>query len=276
MSFSRFLQSPIFILAGFALLSACDANRDSQPAEAGLEATAEAFDPSPVIKPNEPPLDTTHPNSVQPETTLTIRGKGDVTGRPDLAILTLGVEQSATTAGDAMALNREAMNGVFESLKARGIEDRDMQTSNFSLQPVYDYSRRDDGQGPRLTGYRAANSLTVRIRDLNALGETMDSLIQAGGNTFSGLRFAMSDPREARNEARRKAIRDAISKAELYAAEAGYTVARIVTLSEISADSGPRPITAMARSLERSEPTPIASGEVQYDVEVKVEFELRK
>ena len=173
-----------------------------------------------------------------------------------------------------MSANATAMNGVFDALAAANVDRSDMQTSNFSLQPQYDYSSRSNGQ-PRLTGYQASNQLSVRVRELDTLGETMDALVSAGGNTFSGLSFALEDDRAAKNAARDIAMKEAISRAELYAAASGYEVARVVTISE-SGGFSPQPMAMMAeaRSMDRS--TPIASGEVGYSVTVNVTFELRK
>ena len=113
------------------------------------------------------------------------------------------------------------------------------------------------------------------MRDLDNLGETMDALVSAGGNTFSGLHFALEDDRAAKNAARDIAMKEAIARAELYAAASGYEVARVVTISE-SGGYSPQPMAMMAeaRSMDRS--TPVASGEVGYSVTVNVTFELRK
>ena len=97
--------------------------------------------------------------------------------------------------------------------------------------------------------------------------------MSAGGNTFSSLRFALEDDRAAKNAARDIAMKEAISRAELYAAASGYEVARLVTISE-SGGYNPQPMAMMARSSESS--TPIATGEVGYSVSVNVTFELRK
>ncbi|MEP1144734.1 MAG: SIMPL domain-containing protein [Henriciella sp.] len=231
--------------------------------------------PAPTVTPNAEPLATTHPNSIQPETTLSISAEGSVNREPDIAFLNTGVQTQGETAQAAMSANATAMNGVFDALDAANIDRSDMQTSNFSLQPQYDYSNRQSGQPPRLTGYQASNQLTVRVRDLDTLGETMDALVGAGGNTFSGLNFALEDDRAAKNAARDIAMKEAITRAELYAAASGYEVARVVTISE-SAGYSPQPMAMMAeaRSVDRS--TPIASGEVGYSVTVNVTFELRQ
>jgi uncharacterized protein len=174
-----------------------------------------------------------------------------------------------------MQANATAMNGVFEALGAANIDDSDMQTSNFSLQPQYDYSSRQQGQPPRLTGYQASNQLTVKVRDLDSLGETMDALIAAGGNTFNGLSFALDDDRAAKDAARQLAMNEAITRAELYASASGYEVARVVTISE-SGGFQPQPMARMAEARSVDGSTPIASGEVNYSVTVNVTFELRK
>lgn len=231
--------------------------------------------PEPTVTPNADPIATTHPNSIQPETTLSISAEGSVNREPDIAFLNAGVQTQGETAQAAMSANSAAMNGVFDALAAADVDRSDMQTSNFSLQPQYDYSNRQSGEPPRLTGYQASNQLTVRVRDLDNLGETMDALVTAGGNTFSGLNFALEDDRAAKNAARDIAMKEAIARAELYAAASGYEVARVVTISE-SGGFSPQPMAMMAeaRSMDRS--TPIASGEVGYSVTVNVTFELRK
>ena len=263
--------------SGFAVvaLAACG-NGTSENGEAAPEPieTIIASAPQPTVTPNADPIETTHPNSIQPETTLSISASGSVNREPDIAFLNAGVQTQGKTAQEAMTANSAAMNGVFDALAAADIDRRDMQTSNFSLQPQYDYSNRENGQ-PRLTGYQASNQLSVKVRDLDNLGETMDALVSAGGNTFSGLNFALEDDRAAKNAARDLAMKEAISRAELYAAASGYEVARVVTISE-SGGMRPQPMAMMAeaRSLDRS--TPIASGEVGYSITVNVTFELRK
>lgn len=270
---------PALMLTGLSLigLAACGGGESGEaPTVTEEPATIEvASVPTPTVTPNADPIETTHPNSIQPETTLSISAQGSVQREPDIAFITTGVQTQGETAQTAMSANATAMNGVFDALAAADVDRKDMQTSNFSLQPQYDYSNRQSGQPPRLTGYQATNQLSVRVRDLDKLGETMDALVDAGGNTFSGLRFALEDDRAAKNAARDLAMRDAISRAELYAAASGYEVARVVTISE-SAGLHPQPMAMMAEARSMDRATPIASGEVGYSVTVNVTFELRK
>ncbi|MEO1305219.1 MAG: SIMPL domain-containing protein [Pseudomonadota bacterium] len=273
MRYSKTLSLRTGLIASSVLvLAACGGQTAT---ESATETATSDVVPTPTVTPNAEPIATTHPNSIQPETTLSLSAEGSVMREPDMAFINAGVQTQGETAQAAMSANATAMNGVFDALAAANIERSDMQTSNFSLQPQYDYSNRQSGQPPRLTGYQASNQLTVRVRDLDALGETMDALVNAGGNTFSGLRFALEDDRAAKNAARDIAMKDAIARAELYAAASGYEVARVVTISE-SGGFSPQPMAMMAeaRSMDRS--TPVASGEVGYSVTVNVTFELRQ
>ncbi|MEM5516731.1 SIMPL domain-containing protein [Henriciella sp. AS95] len=228
-----------------------------------------------VNVPGEAPIPSSHPNSIQPETTLQISASGEVSRAPDIATITAGVQTEAKTASEAMSQNASRMDGVYSALQTAGVANRDMQTSNLSLQPSYDYSNRD-GSPPRVTGYTASNQLTVKVRDLDNLGTTMDAIVTQGGNTISGLQFGLDDPSEARDEARRQAIQKAVQRANLYAEATGYRVARIVTISE-SSGGGYQPMPMMSVRAESAEDsTQVSGGEVGYSVNVNVTFELRK
>ena len=117
----------------------------------------------------------------------------------------------------------------------------------------------------------------MKVRDLDKLGATMDSLVSAGGNTFSGISFALDNDDEVRAEARRLAMEEALAKANLYAGAAGLRVARIVTISE-GGDYSPQPMAMMAMRSEKAmdSSTPISGGEVGYTARVILRFELVK
>jgi len=254
------LAGPLAALCVLAVPVACAQSAQTQPLS------------------NERPM-TAHPNSIQPETTLAINATGEVMAEPDIAFISTGVQSEARTAEAAMAENRAAMNGVFEALRAAGLEDRDIQTSNFSLSPVYDYVEREDGRGNEqvLRGYRVSNQVTAKVSDLSTLGETLDAVVTSGGNTFNGIRFALDDDTGVRNEARRRAMAEAMARAELYADAAGYRVARIVSINEYESRGGPQPMMemAMARSMA-DQSTPVSGGEVGYTIQVNVTFELAR
>lgn len=212
-------------------------------------------------------------SSIQPETTITLMGRGSIEQSPDVVMINVGVQVEARTAAEAMAQQAANMNGVFAAVKAAGIVDRDMQTGNMSLNPVYEYP---NNARPRLTGYQASNSITVKVRKLDTLGKTLDAVVKGGGNTINGISFLVDQPDKFQNEARVEAIKDAAAKAELYAKAVGYKVKRIVTISEQGFyPQPPMPVTMRMQDMA-AEATPIAAGEVSLVQTVNVVFELTK
>jgi uncharacterized protein YggE len=222
-------------------------------------------------------------NSIQPETTLTINAEAKINVAPDIAYISAGVTEERATASEAMAAQAAAMNGVFSALEKAGIAAKDMQTSGLSLYPRYDYLEVTQRDGSvrgeqKLAGYVASNNITARVRKLDTLGATIDSLVKAGGNTFSGVTFALDNDKDLKNQARTQAMKEALAKADLYANAAGLKVARIVTISE-GYEYSPQPVM-MARAemamMDASAPTPVAAGEVGVTASVSVLFELVK
>lgn len=213
-------------------------------------------------------------SSIQPETTISLNGRGSVEHAPDQAVITLGVEVEGETAAAAMADQSKKMNAVFAAVKAAGVADRDMQTSNLSLNAVYDYP---NNQRPKLRGYQASNQIAIKVRDLSKLGATLDAVVKAGGNTINGVGFGIDRPEPFQSEARIAAIKDAAAKADEYAKAVGYKVKRIVTVSEIENYYQP-PMPMMARQAMdmAAAPTPVAGGEVSLTAQVSVTFELTK
>jgi uncharacterized protein len=224
-----------------------------------------------------PPMNGMHvmppASAIQPETTINLTGIGKVDHAPDTAIISVGVQIEAKTAADAMAQQASAMNGVFAAIKAAGIADRDMQTGNLSLNPVYEYPAN---ARPRLTGYQASNQLMIKVRKLDTLGKTLDAVVKAGGNTINGVTFSVDQPEKFQNDARIEAIKDAAAKAELYAKAVGYKVKRIVTISEVDYSPQPMPMVQMRMQDMAAEATPIAAGEVSLQQTVNVLFELTR
>lgn len=212
-------------------------------------------------------------SSIQPETTITLNGRGSVEHAPDIAMITVGVSVDAETASAAMSQQTTKMNGVFAAVKAAGIADRDMQTSNLSLNPIYDYP---PNQQPKMRGYNASNQISIKVRDLKNLGKTLDAVVKGGGNTIHGISFSIDKPESYQNEARVAAIKDAAAKAELYAQAVGYKVKRIVTVSENEYYPQPVPMLARMQVADAAESTPVAAGEVSLTQTVSVTFELTK
>jgi hypothetical protein len=208
-----------------------------------------------------------------PERTFTVSGHGEARAAPDIAMVSAGVRTQAATAKAALQANTAAMSGVFKSMKALGIADRDMQTSNFSVSPVYEPYR--DGQtGPqKVIGYQVFNQVTVTIRELARLGEALDTFVSAGSNELAGVSFSIDKPDPLQDEARVAAIKDAMHKADLMTRAAGVKLGRLMTMSE-SGGVRPMPAAPMAMRAEKAS-VPIAAGEQQLDADVTLTYEIQ-
>ena len=205
---------------------------------------------------------------------LTVGGQGQATTQPDLATIGLGVSTRAASAAEAMAKNAEAQAKVIETLKTAGIEARDIQTSALNLAPVMDYA--DNGQPPKLTGYAAQNSVTVRMRDIAGLGALLDKLIASGSNELGGISFSREDMTATENEARVKAVADARRRAEIMAEAAGMKLGPLVALSDVPMDAGPMPMPRMAMAADaKMGGAPIEAGELTVTTNVTAVYALR-
>lgn len=162
--------------------------------------------------------------------TIAIEAEGKVTGTPDIAQVQLGFEITKPDVVTAQRESTEKMNAFLAALKDKGIESKDIKTTNYSIYPDYDYS---DG-GRQLLGYRISQNMEVKIRDLGKISEIIGLAGQMGLNQVSGLTFTIDDVEALRDDARAKAIRRAQEKAAGIAEMMGLEVGRAVGFYESS------------------------------------------
>lgn len=215
-------------------------------------------------------------------TLLTLSAEGKSTRVPDLAVFSAGVTTQAKTAGEALTRNAAQMNAVIAALKKAGIAERDVQTSNLSVNPVYGQPRRQpDGsiepQEPVIVGYQATNQVSVRQRKVDQYGKVIDTLVEAGANQVNGPSFQLENPATALDEARIEAMKTARARADLYARAAGLRVVRVLTISENGGWSPPQPMVMFERASAKpmaAAPSPVSAGELEMGVTVNVTYEL--
>jgi uncharacterized protein YggE len=200
--------------------------------------------------------------------TISVTGTGTVEVAPDMATLMIGVTTQAPTAAEALAANSKATDAVIARLTASGIEARDMQTSNLSINPNW---TGYDSSTPTISGYVASNMLTVRVRALDTTGAVLDAAVADGANTLNGMTFGLADPEPAYNEARKEAVADARAKAELLALAAGVKLGPVLSISDAGAMTDPAP---MYRDAVSASPVPVVGGELGLIANVSVTFEI--
>jgi uncharacterized protein YggE len=241
-------------------------------------AAALAAFAAPVMAQITTPVSTIAPG----HTVLTLTAEGSTTGEPDLALFSAGVTTQGDTASAALAENSTRMTRVVAALKRAGIAERDIQTSNLNLNPIYAPPRRlPDGsvedQGQKIIGYQVSNTVSVKQRKLADYGKVVDALVSAGANQVNGPNFMLSKPEASLNSARTAAIKSARERAQLYAQAAGLRVVGILSINE-SGGFAPQAVMfrrgAMDSAMAAPPPAPIMGGELETNVNVTVQFEL--
>lgn len=205
-------------------------------------------------------------------TRLDVVATGEVRRVPDIATINAGVVTQAPTASDAIRQNAARMGSVRNALRRAGIADRDIQTSQISLNPEYRYG---ENQPPRLVGYQASNQVSVRFRDIAKTGEILDALVGEGANQINGPSLSIDRPEAALDEARTLAVANARSRAELYARTLGMRIKRVLSVSEPGIiHMPPVPVMRMEAAGAQDASTRIDPGEQTLTVNLTVSFEL--
>lgn len=203
--------------------------------------------------------------------TISIQGQGKVYTKPDIAIVDLSVVTEGRNIKDVQDRNTKKMNGVIEFLKGFEIEDKDIKTINYNIYPRYNYENRAI---PQIIGYEITQTLEVKIRNLEKIGEILDKSVGAGINQVSSLRFWVDKDEDLKAEARKLAIEDAKKKAEILASNLGIKLVKIAGFSE---DTGyyPIPIYKEAIGMGGGGTVPdIQTGENEIIVNVNLIYEI--
>ena len=210
------------------------------------------------------------------EPVIRVSGEGEASIAPDMALLSLAVVRNAKTADAALAANNAAMKEVLGSLRTNGIADRDVQTSDFSIQPQYRQQEPKNGvmPAPEVVGYEVSNMVSVKVRDLPKLGGLIDSSVKLGVNQGGQISFTNDKPDAVLSDARKAAVADALARAKTLSEAAGVKLGRVIEIAEGSAMVAPPPVMRMSMAKERSDAVPVASGENSYNVTVNVTFAI--
>ena len=206
---------------------------------------------------------------------ISLTGHGEVRAIPDLAIVTMGVLSSAETARQALDANTKAMTELMSSLKASNIESKDIATSNFSVNPRYDYGR-NDGQPPKVTAFDVSNSVSVTLHKIDGVGDLLDKAVSSGSNQINGVTFSVANPQAAMDEARKAAVIDAKRKADLYAAATSVSLGNVLSISEGAPYQPPQPMMMQAKAMSSDDAAvPISQGEQVIAVDVNMMWEIK-
>jgi uncharacterized protein YggE len=203
--------------------------------------------------------------------TFSVSGEGKEVVVPNIAEIRIGVISEGLDLTTLQKENSEKMNRIINFLKEKGIDEKDIQTENYSVDPKYDYSKSPY----RIVGYTISQDLKVKVRDLSKIGEILSEAVNYGANNVSGPNFTVDDKEVYLEKAREKAIKDAKEKAEKIAKSAGFKLGKIVGIQE----SGPSelyPVMLEEKTVAKEIPQPqIQPGSQEIKIQINITFEIK-
>ncbi len=215
--------------------------------------------------------DTTSPEKIP---AIRVRGEGKVVAEPDQAVISFGVQSDEKSMEKAYRENTAKMNAMIDSVKKAGIEPRDIQTSAFSVHPVYTHD--DRGRPLKPSGFTVSQQLTVTVRNLDKAGPLIDEIMAGGANRFQGIQFDSSRREALLKEAKAKAARDAKENAALLADSLGVGLGRILDVTDdMPVQPYPmREVRMMAMSADMGGGMQVEAGSLEFTASCHVEFEI--
>ena len=202
--------------------------------------------------------------------TVSVSATGTVKVMPDIAYITAGIVTQNADAAQAQSDNSAAMNALFDAMKATGLTEDDIDTTGYTVYPMYDYS--EDGKG-EIYAYEVTNTVRIAVRDLDRVGEIIDISGQSGANTNYAIEFTLEDQEAHYNDALTKAMEEAKAKADTIAAAGGFAISRVTGVTEGGYSYSPVYEYAQAAA-DESRTTPVSAGEMEVSATVTVVYEI--
>ena len=217
-------------------------------------------------------------NRVNNQDRFSVTGSGTVYAKADIANIEVGLKTEAKkTAALATTENTNKMNEIITEVRALGVEEKDIKTSNYNLSPVYNYT---NDRGQELIGYEVTQNLTLKIRDLSKIGDVIAKTTEKGANQIGNINFTIDDEFELKNQARELAIQKAQEKAVLIATQSGMKLGEVKSVYENAEPVTPIMLSYSNAKMDSasgggiSAPT-IQSGQNEIRVEVTLIYEVK-
>jgi uncharacterized protein YggE len=202
------------------------------------------------------------------------QGAGKAAAAPDTAVINLGITQSGQTVEEAQGKTNDAANKIIAGLKAAGVDEKDIKTTNYSVQPNYSAF----GVSQKINSYSVTQTFEVKV-PIDQANTVVDTATSNGANLIGDISFTLSDAKEQalKNTARQEAVNNAKESAQGLAKASGIKLGRIVNVQESNGGDVVRPMTvaldAKAAGTEAS-PTNITPGQSNVEVTVTLTYEV--
>lgn len=214
--------------------------------------------------------------------TISVSGTGIVSVKPDTATVTLGSVHNEDSLKDAQDKVSEDLSAVTAKLQEAGVAEDDLATSQYNVRPINEYDRNGNFKGVK--GYEVSASLTVTVRDLDKLGDILDTATSAGANQIWGIAIYVEDTVEAANQARTAAMEDARNRAETFALSEGLLITGVYRIDEsrapdpkaVSMDASADYAMESTAREDEANPVPISTGTTEVRVDVQVVYTIEQ
>ncbi|OQY40843.1 MAG: hypothetical protein B6229_00765 [Spirochaetaceae bacterium 4572_7] len=202
--------------------------------------------------------------------TVSVVGKGSMTIKPDRVVITTGVDSSNKIIGLALNENGEIMTKIFEGLADLGIEDKDIQTSNYNVYYYKPYKDEIDQESE----YRVSNSITISIKNLDLIDTVLDTVVTLGANKINGIFFTFEDETVYKQELQKLAMENARERAEFLADIEDMKILNVLSISDIQANSRPDPRNYEYALASSAGNRSIATGSETLSMEFNVIYQI--
>ena len=201
---------------------------------------------------------------------ITVVATGEASIAPDLALVSFAVSGSGADVGPVREDVNVRSSAVIAKLREQGIREGDLDAPDVGIHPEYDHRR-----GQRPIGYRVVRQMTVKVREVDRLGEVLDGLVAAGANEVHGAQMRASNPAAAEHEALQVAVAAARAKAEVLAEASGVRLGAVARIEEEPDHRGPpMPNMRMMAMAEADGPTEVAAGDLTVTRRIRAWFEI--
>lgn len=278
---NRYMKILPLLLAG-SLMTGCGGQTAQAPGQDSQNTTfsqsTQPADTEQATTVTQGAVSPTQPAGGVPESrSVTVNSSETVSIVPDMAEVVYSVRTERSTAADCQQQNAADADQVIEQLKSLGVEEKSIQTSDFTMRPIYDYS----GRTARVTGYEAETTLTVSDLKIEGLGEMLSASVASGINTVQSITYQASGYDQSYQDALTKAVDMAHRKAETLAAASDSNVGKVITIQETSGYTQARyEDTAAVNALNArkesamEDAAAVMPGEIDVKASVTVEYEL--
>jgi len=220
--------------------------------------------------------------AVETKNTIVVSGTAESYIKPDLALINFSVVTEKKTVSEALAENATKMNTVIDSLKKQGVEEKNLKTTNFYIYPRYEWQKEISCSFPPcpdskrvLVGYEINQTLEVKIRKLEKIGDIIQAATEAGANEVGDLRFAIEKEEEIKRQVRAEAIEEAKNKAKELSNQLGVRLVRIVSFAENASSPVLYPYYLKTETAASGAEKPdIQTGENKIEVTVNITYEI--